>query len=151
MLGRSNHHPWLSNRGDSQGVDGEPLNKVIHPGGEHHSARRIPIARRHRRKVADIDPRIPEGGRCFGEGRAKGGRGGGNLFSSAREISPPPTFLCPCKPLFRLLDHSTDSLSLSLWSIPPLFYPRFSPLDHGSEPRTRFRSQVSRVIPLNSR
>lgn len=110
------------------------MNKVIHPGGEHHSARRIPIARRHRRKVADIDPlpRMynPEGGWCV-LGKVEQREGAGSVEESflfgPRNFHPFHFSFQPSLPPARL--HSTllyESLSLSssvFLSIPPLLYP----------------------------
>lgn len=111
--------PWRFTRAQRW----RPLNKVIHPGGEHHSARRIPIARRHRRKVADIDP--PEGGWCFGEGREREE----GVFS-LRPAKFPSSSSYFSLPLFRLLDHSTPAPPSIFHPSHPSFIPRFSPLSH---------------------
>lgn len=112
------------------------MNKVIHPGGEHHSARRIPIARRHRRKVADIDPlpRMynPEGGWCV-LGKVEQREGAGSVEESflfgPRNFHPFHFSFQPSLPPARL--HSTllyESLSLrfirlSIHPSPPLSLP----------------------------
>lgn len=77
-------------------------------------------------KVADIDPRRPEGGWCFGEGRAKSERGGMKLareveskpLSSARRNFPPP-------PLFFALA-SLSSAARPLHREPALLCESFS-------------------------